>query len=162
MEFCSYCKTKIENDNPNCRNCGIPLYASEEEKSKYITNIHRTNEKYNESLQALNKAKWILFIIGLVNLFIHFYLFYTHQIGLPDIVFLGTLSGLLVIAGFLTNDYPIPSVLAGIIFVISIYVYQFYIDLGGIFRGIVWKFLILSSLVYALKTAIEFEKMIKD
>jgi hypothetical protein len=162
MEFCSYCKTKIEIDSPHCSNCGISLYASEDEKSKYITNIHRTREKFIEASSATHRAKWVLFVIGFASLFFHFFLLYLGKIELADFIFLGGLSGLVVVAGFLTNDYPIPSVIVGIIFVVGIYAYQFYIDLDGLFKGIIWKIVIFSSLIYALKSAIEFEKMIEN
>lgn len=162
MEFCSYCKTKIDFDEENCINCGIPLYVDEEEKSRYITNIHRTREKFQETYGALQRAKWILLIIGLATLIFHFYSFNEGRIDQGDLIVYSGLGVFLIIAGFLTSEFPLPSVSLGIVFTLGIYLYSVYLEPLGALRNIVVKGLILSALVYALKCAIEFEKMIRD
>jgi len=162
LEFCSYCKTKIEHKDEHCLSCGIPLYANEEEKSRFITHIHRTREKYQEAYAALQRAKWILVIIGLGSILINFYSFYLGKIDEGDLLMYSALGIFLVLAGFLTLEHPIPSVTMGIIFIVGIYAYSVYQQPLNLMNKIILKVLVLASLVYALKTAIEFERMTGD
>jgi len=90
------------------------------------------------------------------------YAFVEEKIDQGDLIIYGGLGIFLIIAGFLSSEHPIPSVSLGIVFVIGIYSYSVYLNPISMFNNIVVKGLILLALVYALKSAIEFEKMIKD
>ncbi|WP_422082969.1 hypothetical protein [Ulvibacterium sp.] len=162
MQYCEFCKTKREPGVSECQNCGLPFEGSEEEKSNHISGIFRANEKLQEASNAMQRAKWILFAIGLITLIFQFHSFYQQKVEIGDFVIMAGLSILITICGFTTTDYPIPSVTLGTIFVIGIYAYSIYLEPRNMLNGIIWKVLILSVLVYAIKTANDFEKMLKN
>nr|WP_299071802.1 hypothetical protein [uncultured Allomuricauda sp.] len=162
MDYCDFCKTKKGSEEKSCQNCGLPFDGSEAEKSNHITNIFRTNEKLQEALNALQRAKWILFAIGISTLVFQFYSFYLSAIETSGFLFLAGLSLMITICGFATNDYPIPSVIMGTIFVIAMYGFSAYLEPSNMFKGVIWKIMILAALTYAIKTAIEYDKMPKS
>ncbi|MET1258637.1 hypothetical protein ABV409_04815 [Flagellimonas sp. DF-77] len=162
MANCSFCKFEHKATDLVCPNCGLPFNASEEQKSKHITGIFRANESLQEVTHSLNRAKWVLFSLGLGMLLILFYSFYKGSLLDDDFMIMAGLSIFISICGFAINDYPIKSVVLGTVFVIALFGYSIYLDPSSLFKGLILKILIFGSLYYAIKSAIEFDKAINN
>lgn len=156
---CPTCKTNYETEPETCPKCGFPFSGTEKEKSLFIGQQILKKGKVKDTKDVIKRARIILWVIGGLNLLIS-PIYYG---GEPVLVIIGLITGVLFIGfGLLASVKPFISILIPLILLILAYTTSAIINPDQFYRGILWKFVFVGVLVYALVSILEAEKLKKE
>lgn len=167
LKFCSVCVNRSFNPQFGIV-CGLTKEKAafddrcenfvEDEKEVQIVN--RKQQAHNlEKKGTVNKARIALFIIGGLYILVGFlegYVIAGHNLifGVIDWV----ISGIFIGLGIWSYKEPSKALITGLIVYIALMLLLAVAEPISIFRGIIWKALIIYYLIHGIKTAREDEK----
>lgn len=167
LKFCSICVNRSFNPQIGMV-CGLTNEKAdftvrcenfvEDEKEMEIEN-RKLQAQNQEKKGTLNKARIALFIIGGLYVLVGFlegFVMLGHDIifGIVDWV----VSGIFIGLGIWSYKEPSKALIAGLIVYIAIILLLALVEPVSIFKGIIWKVLIIYYLIHGIKTAREDEK----
>ena len=156
---CPNCKTDYETTPDQCANCGYPFAAGDKEKSQFIARQIMKRGKIKDTRNSIRSARIILFIIASINIIFPVIISLTRPVHEITLV-LGLITGLVfLVFGFTAKKYPFISVLIPLIFLVIVYGLSAIADPSSIMRGILWKIIFLSILIYSLVNIIQSEQI---
>lgn len=171
LKLCAVCVNKSFNPSSGIV-CGITNEppAFENHCSDYVENEQavkmqtlQKQQTKNDNNKTINQGRYALFIVGALYILIGIYegfLADGHDIIYAIIDWVAAL--VFVGFGLLSYKKASLSLLLGLIFYILIVVLIGLVDVSTIFKGIIWKILIISALVKSYMMAKEQEKLTKQ
>ncbi len=147
---CPTCKTNYETQPEKCNNCGYPFLGTDKEKSHFVAHQILKKGEISNTKDSIKKSRTILFVIAGFNIIVPFFRFNNHEyagfmIGVS--IFIGLIF---LLFGFLAKKKPFISILIPLILLVSFYFIDALIEPATLIRGIIWKILFISGLVYSL------------
>ncbi|MBL7853753.1 MAG: hypothetical protein JNL17_05120 [Cyclobacteriaceae bacterium] len=151
---CPNCKSPYGETDATCIICGFPFQGTDAEKSKFIGQQVLKEGVIDESRKATQNARLILFFIGGLNCILALFI--------PDLttkVIALALGFLYVTFGLLIKKSPKLIMSFALFLLLLVFLIEGIIEPISLFRGIVWKLLYISSLVYGLYNVSKAEKL---
>lgn len=152
---CFYCHSSPLNSSlPYCPACGFPQFGDEKDQKKFIMEKRMLRMEFEEAEDKMQKARLAIFGVAgilLLNYAILYFKNNENYVLIEGGLLVGLFVGLGAWAG--KNAY-LASLIALIMYGLLIIAYAM-VDPVSIIGGILWKVVIISSLVYGLKAATE-------
>ena len=160
-KVCPACKNDNEEHNNICIKCEFPFNGSEKEKSIHIGKFIGKRGVIVDSEDSLTKSQNLLyFAAGLyvLGVIINFSALSNNILAL-----LFNFAVILVIAvsGLLLKKSPLLFLIIPLLVLLTIYISDWIYDPNTIYRGILFKLLILGSLIYSIYNYLASEKFKK-
>jgi hypothetical protein len=158
--YCPNCYKEFQECPANCDNCNYPFNGTEREKYEFMSAINKDRNTIEEASNYESYSRWILFIIGGINLIIAIILLissYNNLITIPTIV----TSTFIIILGFYSYKDPFFALLLGFISLIFMYAIYGLFDPVKLFSGMILKIFFVSGFIYGLVKIRQSEKTIK-
>jgi hypothetical protein len=157
---CKYCNNKIEN-NSNCNVCNYPSNGTEKEKASFIAKQIMAESDVKDSIQKLNYARVLLFILG----GFHFIIPILMSVSIVNsfVIYLNISIGILF-CGFGALSFRYPKLGFGLPLAIILIYYTLLILFVpyAFFTGIVWKVIILAGLSFGYYRVYSANKTLKE
>jgi hypothetical protein len=158
---CFYCQTgPLNSEVKYCPSCGFPQNGPEEEQKRFVTHKRILLGNLDQVGTSMKKARNGLF--GAAALYGLSYILGAVQSRGDSAIIL--IEGAIVVATFLglaiyasRNAYA--AALAGLIVFVTLMVAYAIVNPITIISGILWKVIILSSLIYGLKAARDYKRL---
>lgn len=160
-KMCPACKNTSDNDHKICIKCQFPFEGTEKEKSIHIGRFIGDKGIIFDAEDALVKSRNLLFIAaGLYALPVVINI----SALLTDLFVLGfniLVIITFVISGVFLKKSPLTFLILPLALLLAIYTINFLIDPNTLLQGILFKLLIISSLVYSIYNFTASEKFKK-
>jgi hypothetical protein len=158
---CSLCGTELAEIEIFCSNCGYPEKGTDSDKKKFNANQQINEIDYNEAKRKINNAKYILFVIGGLNLILGFVLGFKMENSNAVIIESVIIAVIYVGLGFWCNSKPLPAIIAGLILYLTLIILNMIIDPITIIQGIIWKIVIIGAFIKGISAAREAQELLK-
>ncbi|MFO7939350.1 MAG: hypothetical protein R6U66_06330 [Bacteroidales bacterium] len=146
---CPTCHTTYPREpKDNCYHCGYPFHGTEKEKAVFVATKIMNRDRIVDTTKSIRRARYILFALGGIHLLLALlpgFYYYPSQVILG-----GSLGVIYLVLGYLAKSYPLGTIFIALILLLSLYAVNAWIEPFSLFRGILWKVLILTGLIYAL------------
>lgn len=152
---CALCRKEVPISEIFCSNCGYPANGTEPQKLKYKQQRAARKAELQNVKKKVNRSAVVLFIIGALNTLMGM-LIAEDDITLIVYIIIGAIF---IGIGFWVYKAPLPAALTGLIFYITLIVLSAILDPMSLVKGILWKVLIVSSLIYSISNAKLVKKM---
>lgn len=157
---CPNCKEDVSQIEFECSNCGFPLSGTDKEKSIFIGRQISNKSKIGDAKVSQVKAQRILYIIGAFQL-LNAILTYYNTKSATDAVFYIILGLLLGAFGYFSSKKPILFLSLALTLILCYYMLLYLINPELLFRGILWKMVIISFLGYGIWNSLEAQQLKK-
>ena len=158
---CDNCKVEVSPVEIHCENCGYPLAGTEKEKALFIGRQIANKSTIREAGRLQRRSSYILYAIGGLQIFSAVYSYM--QIQELIILIITVMIGAAFIAfGYFSTKKPILFVSLGLGLILFLYTLDYIFDPNALFRGILWKIIIISTLIYTLVNSFEEQKIKKS
>ncbi len=158
---CPNCNEDVSQIEIVCSNCNFPLAGTEKEKSIFIGKQIANKAKIGDAKESQQKAQRILYFIGAFQLY-HAFIAYRRFGSIEDVVFYIILGVLLAVFGYFSSKKPILFLSIALAIILCYYLLLFLINPELVFRGGVWKVVIIGFLGYGIWHALEAQKLKKE
>jgi hypothetical protein len=162
---CDACYTDVLNDDAFCANCGYPVKGTEFEQKTFVANqqvLHIDMAEYNDKIKKAGNSLYYLSGIFLLNAL---FVFFTNKdsedvlgVTLPIII----LSILFLGLGGYSRKKPLACIICGLSLYVIVQVLNLIVDPVSLFRGIIFKVIIIGYLIKGIKSALELENFKKE
>ena len=149
---CPACKEPQEINVSNCTNCRFPFTGSTQEKSKHIAQFINKKSVINDAEEALSRSKKILFLISGYNFLFILVSILSSTIEVDVFsISINLILGLgFVICGLLLKKSPMFFSVFPLGMILGLYTVNFILDPDLAMRGIIYKLIIVGSLIYSI------------
>lgn len=153
--ICPNCSSTFDHDLSNCSKCGYPFSGTESERASFIAQQVIKVGDIDDAKKSVKNAKTILFVIGIINIASAFFL------G-KDIVSIGfgiIIGIIFIVFGFLVDKNPFRYLIIPLILLLMFYLIDAVIEPMSLVRGILWKIMYVTALVYGIVRVKRAEKI---
>jgi RNA polymerase subunit RPABC4/transcription elongation factor Spt4 len=155
--ICYHCKEEgLEETNTFCPNCGFPQFGTQLEQRKFILNFRKQKTKIRKTKESASRARYMLIFAGIVKFFMF--------IGWGPIVLLIGLiiSSIYIGLGIWSKKKPLPAILTGLIFFITLNTFLAIIDYRIVLSDLFLNIPIFFGLIIGLFSVLYSEKIKKE
>lgn len=160
-KVCPACKNENENSNEFCIKCEFPFNATDKEKSIHIGRFIGKKGIIVDADDALTKSQNLLYLAAgffLLGIIINFSVLLNNWFAL---LFNVVVVAVIVVSGALLKKSPLLFLIIPLFVLLSIYISNYLYDPNTLMQGIVFKCLILGSLIYSIYNYLASEKFKK-
>ncbi|GAA0736800.1 MULTISPECIES: hypothetical protein [Flavobacteriaceae] len=157
---CPNCKETVSQIEFECSNCGYPLSGTEKEKAIFIGKQITNKTKIGDAKDSQNRVQKILYIIAAFQ-FLNAFLVYRKLYSIEDVIFYCVLGIILIIFGYLCPKKPILFISLSLALILGYYLLLYLNDPMYLYSGILWKIVIVASLLYGLALSFDEQKLKK-
>lgn len=147
---CPACKTETTNNEAFCSTCNFPYTGTDKEKAIHIGQFIKQKGVITDSGSSIERSQKILYIVSLINLLLIMYNFlwlkFPITLLLPDTI----VAIILTFCAYKIHSNPLLFIIIPLTLLIVIYTINYFIDPYLIIRGILFKLIILGSLIYSI------------
>lgn len=158
---CPTCHTSYPREpKDSCYHCGYPFHGTEKEKAVFVATKIMNRDRIVDTTKSIKRARYILFALGGINLLLALlpgFYYYPVQVILGSL-----LGGIYLVLGYMAKNYPFGSILIALVLLLALYAINAWIEPFSLVRGVLWKVLILSGLIYALVDVIRANRLRKQ
>ncbi|MGC6430381.1 MAG: hypothetical protein ACON5F_05005 [Jejuia sp.] len=159
--ICPNCKSEVSQVELECEHCGFPLAGTDKEKAIFIGRQISNKSKIGDAKESQAKAQRILYIVAGFQI-LNGVLVYFNTKSLIDTAFYIVLGLLLGVFGFFSSKKPILFLSLALALILGYYVLLYLINPELVFRGSMWKVVIIGFLGYGIWNAIEAKELKKQ
>lgn len=144
---CPNCKEICDTKADKCASCGYPFSGTEAEKSTFIGDqVLKVGRLEVDAKDTLRNAKLTLFIIGGMNIILSFVM-----ITSPITLIISVIIGLaFIVFGFFVEEEPLLFLVIALVLLLLLYVGDAVFDPAMFMKGILWKILYVTTLIYGI------------
>lgn len=165
MSICGCCSSKYQPEDLFCISCGYPLQGTLEEQQRHISNrsikeidLVDLNKKVEN---ACNSLYWITGIMGFSALIGYF------TLNENDDLFVFLITNVILVGAFLafavwSKTKPVTALISGLSLYVIIQLLNLIVDPSTIFKGIIFKVIIIAYLVKGIIAVLEADKIKKE
>tara|TARA_R110000868_G_scaffold354220_2_gene615533 strand:+ start:68 stop:574 length:507 start_codon:yes stop_codon:yes gene_type:complete len=158
---CPACKKENKEQLETCNNCNFPFNGTEQEKGVHIGRFINKKSVITDSEGAIKKSQFILYAIAAYNAIFLIIGLFGSQLNVFDLLLNFVVVGIFVLCAFFIQKKPLLLTLIPLILILGINMLNYFIEPSSVFRGIVFKLIIIGSLIYSIyliKGAADFKK----
>lgn len=162
--MCPHCGTEVASVAVICEFCKYPIAGTEREKAIFIGQQTLNISKVSSAAQVISRTQIILYVVVAFKVLSAF-LVYTNFKGIPGTTFYIAIylviGAILGVFSYLLPKKPTELIIASLAVILGYYLLLYLINPILLYSGILWKFVILMALLYALYTVVESQKIKK-
>jgi hypothetical protein len=145
---CNYCKTAaVPPDGKFCTACGYPQAGTQEEQDAFAYKKARSKFAKETQREQVTKARNTLYWVAGLNMLPYL------LTGEPAAIIAGLVISLIFVGLALwSRQKPFPALLTALIVFVALNLLLIIGDLSNIYRGLILKVIVLSALIYALRS----------
>ncbi len=154
---CSHCGKEMDATATFCDHCGYPENGTDQQKSAFIGKLAFNRTWNEEAKEKIKSARNTLYVLSGIMAVFGFIQYGFHE----SVVALGIDFGLSLIylaLAFWTDSKPLIAVLIGLLLYLTLIVVNAIVDPTSLFRGIIWKVVIISFLGKGIYSASSIKK----
>jgi hypothetical protein len=155
---CPNCNSTFDTHVDHCSKCGYPFSGTEKEKSLFIAQQIIKVGHIDDAKESLKTAKTTLFSIGVVNIILTFFST-TSPIVLAFSIIIGSVF---IVFGFIVEKKPFLFLVIPFTLLMVFYIGDALIDPMTLVKGLLWKVMYFTALVYAIVRVKRAEKIKKE
>ena len=159
--YCPNCKEEISQIEFECTNCKFPLSGTEKEKSIFIGRQISNKSKISSAEEHQGKVSRILYLVGAFQL-LNAYISYSKNYGFENTMFYVILGLLLVVFGYFSTKKPLLFITLALGLILGYYTILYINNPEFLLRGILWKIVIISFLIYGIVQSLQEQKLKKE
>jgi hypothetical protein len=145
---CICCNNEVFIESDNCRLCDFPFSGSEVEKSKHIGKFIVNKRIISSSEDSLENNQYLLCFISAIT-FLSAIIMFTNSNGFVIETLMNFAIGIVILlCGFFLKKRPILLTIIPLFLILGIYLLNYILDPSTLIKGIVFKVIIISSLIY--------------
>ena len=154
LKICYHCKNAgLSSENKFCPNCSFPQFGTQLEQRKFILNFRKQKTKIRKTKNSTSRARNMLFFSGLIV----FFMFYGWT---PIITFIGVILLLIYVGlGIWSIKKPLPALLTGLIFFVTLNTFFAIIDIRLLLGTLIFNIAILLGLLFGVFSIINAERI---
>ncbi len=157
-KICPACKNENNSSNTLCDKCEFPFEGTEKEKSIHIGRFIGDKGIIFDAEDALKKSQYLLFLAaGLYTLpvIINFSFLLNDPFALA---FNGLIIITFIVCSLFIKKSPLTFLILPLVLLLAVYTINFIVDPNTLVQGILFKVLIISSLIYSIYNFVVSEK----
>lgn len=150
IKVCPACKNEIDTNNQFCDRCEFPFEASEKEKSIHIGKFISNKGIIVDSDDSLAKSQNLLYLAAgfyILGIIINFSVI---KQDLFSLIFSVVVIFIIALCGFLLKKAPLIFLCIPLALLFFIYTINYLSNPRTLAQGIIFKILILGSLIYSI------------
>ncbi len=152
--YCENCNAEVSPVEVHCERCGFPLAGTEKEKAIFIGRQTVDQSTLSEASQYQKRSSIILYIVGGLQIFAGILSYMNNEFMLELLIYL--FIGLaFIVFGILARKKPVLFIGLGLSFLLGLYIMDVIYDPSTLGRGIIWKMILVGTLVYGLISSIK-------
>lgn len=159
--FCPNCKEEVSQIEFECSNCKFPLSGTEKEKSIFIGKQIANKSKISSAKENQGKTRRILFVVAFFQFFNGF-ISIQRNYPIETITFYFVLGAILCVFAYFSTKKPLLFLSLSLLVILGYYFILYLSDPELIFRGILWKVVIVSFLIYGIVQSLQEQKLKKE
>ncbi len=161
MITCKVCKTELNEQELICNICKYPIQGTEKEQASFIAKQIIQKGDVEDSIEQLNKSRWILFGLGALYVVGPFTPLMSSTSAAAIVI--SILLGFVFIGfGFLTFRKPKIALLIPLGMTLFYYFILLLINPFLLWSGFLWKMVVLIGLGYGYSSVSKSEKILKE
>lgn len=158
---CSNCNAIISSTDNFCTACGFPEKGTDEEKAKFHAKSVMKKNKHIDAGKKVKSAQITLYVVGGITGLFGVILYFVQE-DMATLITNIILSAIYVALGLWCNKKPLAALLSGLLLYITILVFNAMIEPASLYKGIIWKILILTYLGKGLYSAKAAQKIMEE
>ena len=159
---CPSCKIAQYEIQEFCKNCNFPFNGTEKEKSIHIGRFINKKGVVQDSSNAIGNVRKILFVLAGLYVISIIVLFSNASAHWIDLAFNGFLVGIFLLCALLVKREPVFFTAFALVALVGVYILLAVIDPMSLLNGIIFKVLIVGSLLYSLLLSFKAKKFKKQ
>ena len=147
--FCPICYTEYVEESEKCLKCGYPFAGSELDKREFVSSKIRNKKIIEEAQETTKYSRWILFIIGGINLIVSLVMIgnsSNNLVAIPSLVF----SLLIIIFSLFSYKDPFCFLLMGFIALVLLYIIYGLLEPKMLLSGFILKVVFVGGFISGL------------
>ncbi|MFK7748371.1 MAG: hypothetical protein AB8B65_08280 [Kordia sp.] len=157
---CPHCGVEVAKVAIICEDCKFPIAGTEKEKAIFIGRQTLNISKVASSEEVVTRTQIILYIVAAFKVFSAF-LVYSNFKSVSDTIFYLVIALILGVFAYLLPKKPVVFILASLGVILGYYLLLYLLNPILVYSGILWKFVTIGLLLYALYTVVESNKIKK-
>ncbi|MGI9542119.1 MAG: hypothetical protein ACR2MX_02605 [Cyclobacteriaceae bacterium] len=159
---CGHCFQSLSSEDRYCHHCGFPQGGSNEEKHRFISEIHLKKADLTQAQQMIRNAAATLYVIAC------FTALYGLIVGLGIQDDARLMIGNLVIAilylvlGLWSQEKPFISILCGLILFVTFILLNAFLDPDTLYKGIIIKAIVTVFLIRGVISARKANRILSE
>lgn len=157
---CYYCNsTGLNEQDKFCPNCRFPQRGTQFEMKGFLNSVKKKKQLLEDKKKSVKKARNILFILAGLNLILG--LIIGAILNFDAAIILGSVIGALIyfVLGMWSRKNPFAAILSGFFVYIVFLVLGAISDPESIYRGLLFKIIIIYGFIYGFKGVKDSEKL---
>lgn len=161
MIKCKICNTEVSDELAICTVCNYPIKGTEKEQASYVAKQVIQKSEVEQSVDRLKKSRIILFALGAFYIIVPFTPLMKTNSSFT-MIFSIVLGVIFLGFGFLTFKKPKIALLIPLILTVLYYFILFLISPILLFKGVLWKMIVLLGLGYGYFSVRKSDKILKE
>ena len=161
FKICSICHNNVLDPSHFCNKCGYPVNGTQEEKDTFNSDYNVKRFALDDAMKAAKKGTTTLFVLsGLI--FIGNVVFYAITKELAYLIAGIIVPVLFILLAFWSKTKPFTALVVAIVFYVTIILADAFADPATIYKGIIVKIIVITSLVRSIRSAREAQGLMKE
>ena len=156
--YCSFCNEIMADDQKFCTACGYPERGTQKEQSKFHADRILEMRDSSTAKDRVRKARNILYIMSGLSVFWGIVTFLINDGDIGSLVVYGILAVIYLVLAFWSQQKPLVAMILALLVYLTLIVLNAIFDASSIYRGIIFKIIIIIFLVNGLNSALHLRK----
>src|SRR5687767_5933399 len=158
---CDHCKAENAPDKKFCTQCRYPITGTDEEKSRFRSDIAKNQILLKDAEGEIQSAKNIIYILAGFSLLIGIIVYFTQDDAASLVVYAIICILYLGLAAWCSSN-PFGAILTAFLIYITLQVVSAVIDPLTIFSGILWKIIFIGAFIKGIRSASEARNFMRE
>lgn len=160
---CYFCKsTGLKEEDKFCPNCAFPQRGLQSEMQKFVWAFRNKKSLLEDQKRAIRKSRNILFALAGLNIIFAVVFGVLIENDIATLIIQLMVGGIYLGLGFWCMKKPFPAILSGFFVYIVFIVMNGIADPTTLYKGLLWKVIIISAFIYGYKAALQSAKLEKE
>ncbi len=162
---CKCCFVKTTTADSFCQACGFPLKGTEEVQRQFFTNRnyqHMEMDLLKGKIKSAGTTLYVLAGIFLLYGLIYFFFQRSEDNASALLITNAIVAIIFLLLGYWSEKQPLAAIISGMTLYILVQLLAAFDDPLSIFKGIIFKVIIISYLIKGLSSALAAEKIKKQ
>jgi len=165
VEECKCCFEKTNLVDQFCQKCGFPLKGTNAEQQIFM--YRRSFKKlelngYDKKIKSAGTTLYVLAGIFMLYGLVYFFADSKSNTASAMLITYGLVAIIFLLLGAWSGKKPVASIISGMVLYISLQLISAVSDPTSLFKGIIFKIIIISYLIKGLLSGLEAEKIKKQ
>jgi hypothetical protein len=161
IAICEHCKAENLPEKKFCTQCRFPMAGTDEEKSRFRSDIAKNQILLKDAEERIQSAKNIIYVLAGFSIIVGLILFFS-QDDTASLVVYGLIAILYLGLAAWCSANPFSAILTAFIVYITLQIVSAFIDPVTIVSGLLWKVIFIAAFIKGIRAATEARSFMQD